>query len=620
MPTKSKEQQKKEGPQKGRRIIPKRLLSGVGADLEDIILKGKQFYAIVDMAVESAPISRTIEGASTIELGVHDPNKRLIRHPMFESPRDKPVKLELDDLNFMYVKMAKAGKTTTLTFEDREIHWLRRFRGPKKAFRGRTTRAEFVLSLIRAIRQHKIPVVIPELHKKQPQRSIDNIRDHRGSEADTDNQSGQIGLGQADLGQITVKRTQADLGQLHVIDVVLDTGMSMGANVKVLTSSIMVITQESVARNLTGGHLDSVGPFQQRPSMGWPASGDIATDAKGYFAAAIREDRSNPGQSLGDLCFAVQVGASPSLYSEWEAEAKNTLRTYLGGQGVGGFGTTATQTVIKPYAFEVKKDEDYWEAIKRLAKEVRWRAFFVGGVFFFIAEEDLYRGKVHLQINEESQGIDNIDFDFDAGKEVTEVTVTAHAKRWGVPPGMVVRIGGMGPANGKYLVSTVASSLLPGDADLVTITLKKPTHSTKEPAPETETNTLNVAGTPTGNDAVDAMLAEADRIDALKSRYLWGGGHGASSSANGPWDCSGAVSRLLDVGGFLRTPVTSGVFASMYEGGVGEAFTIFGNADHVFVRFGDRYWGTSSENPGGGPGWHSARDTGGFSASHPKGT
>jgi len=614
--TKSKEQSKKEGPQKGRQIIPKRLLSGVGADLEDIILRGKGFRAVVDMAVESAPITRTIDGASTIELGVHDPRRRLIRHPMFESPREKPVKLELDDLNFLYVKMAKSGKTTTLTFEDQEIHWLRRFRGPKKAFRGRTTRAEFILSLIRAVRRHKIPVVIPELHKTQP---LESIKEHNQSESEVDTQAGRAGLGSNDVGQIQVKKTDASLAQIHVIDVVLDTGMSMGVNFKVLVASIMTITQESAATNINIGSA-GVGPFSQEPGtwgQDFPgASNDIVECSKGFFMVATREDNANPGQSLSSLCQAVQKSADGSLYAEWEKEAKNTVTTYLGGASV-----TTTQTTIKPYAFEVKKDEDYWEAIKRLANEVNWRAFFVGGVFFFIAEEDLYRGKVHLQINEESQGIDNIDFDADDGKAVIEMTVTAHAKRWGVPPGMVVRVGGMGPANGRFLVSTMEGSLLPGDGDLVTITLKKPTHSTPEPAPETETNTLGASeGSATGNDAVDAMLAEADRIDGLQSGYQWGGGHGASTSANGPWDCSGAVSRLLDVGGFLTTPVASGPMASMYQSGVGENFTIFANGGHVFVRFGDRYWGTSSENPGGGPGWHSSRDTGGYSARHPGGT
>ena len=51
--------------------------------------------------------------------------------------------------------------------------------------------------------------------------------------------------------------------------------------------------------------------------------------------------------------------------------------------------------------------------------------------------------------------------------------------------------------------------------------------------------------------AVARMVAEAARIDALHLAYLWGGSHAESPTpANGPFDCSSAVSHLLQVGGF----------------------------------------------------------------------
>ena len=47
------------------------------------------------------------------------------------------------------------------------------------------------------------------------------------------------------------------------------------------------------------------------------------------------------------------------------------------------------------------------------------------------------------------------------------------------------------------------------------------------------------------------MLGEAERLDRLHLVYVWGGSHGQSPTPpNGPFDCSSAVSHLLQVGGF----------------------------------------------------------------------
>jgi Transglycosylase SLT domain len=58
-----------------------------------------------------------------------------------------------------------------------------------------------------------------------------------------------------------------------------------------------------------------------------------------------------------------------------------------------------------------------------------------------------------------------------------------------------------------------------------------------------------VAVAPSG--ALGRMLGEAERLDRLHLVYVWGGSHGQSPTPpNGPFDCSSAVSHLLQVGGF----------------------------------------------------------------------
>ncbi|MFN8215144.1 MAG: lytic transglycosylase domain-containing protein [Solirubrobacterales bacterium] len=141
------------------------------------------------------------------------------------------------------------------------------------------------------------------------------------------------------------------------------------------------------------------------------------------------------------------------------------------------------------------------------------------------------------------------------------------------------------------------------------------------------------------NEAVARMVAEADRLSALRPRaeYVWGGSHGASPTpANGPFDCSSAVSHLLQVGGFHNPTMDTRALAGWGEPGPGRWVTIFvkpyGEQAHTFIRFaadvtpaGKRYWGTSGAvEPGHGPGWipeatFSAGYLAGFQQRHPAG-
>lgn len=115
----------------------------------------------------------------------------------------------------------------------------------------------------------------------------------------------------------------------------------------------------------------------------------------------------------------------------------------------------------------------------------------------------------------------------------------------------------------------------------------------------------------------DGVIAQMERIDRAGVSYLWGGGHGARipwSSPVSPMDCSGSVSRALGI-----APRVSGAFGSVGRPGWGKVNVLY-NDGHVLmaVKVGGtmRYWGTSGENPGGGPGWHSARDAGAYNVVH----
>ncbi len=141
------------------------------------------------------------------------------------------------------------------------------------------------------------------------------------------------------------------------------------------------------------------------------------------------------------------------------------------------------------------------------------------------------------------------------------------------------------------------------------------------------------------NDAVARMLAEAARLSAMRphTSYVWGGSHGETPTPpDGPFDCSSAVSHLLQVGGFVNPTMDTTLLHTWGEPGPGRYLTIyvkpFGPEAHTFVEFmpgiapaSERYWGTSGiAAPGKGPGFiaeplFSASYLSGFERRHPPG-
>jgi hypothetical protein len=120
------------------------------------------------------------------------------------------------------------------------------------------------------------------------------------------------------------------------------------------------------------------------------------------------------------------------------------------------------------------------------------------------------------------------------------------------------------------------------------------------------------------NEAVARMVTEAARLSAMRPHtdYVRGGSHGLSPTPpNGPFDCSSAVSHLLQVAGFHNPTMDTIALSSWGEPGPGRWVTIhvkpYEPEAHTFIEFkpgitppSERYWGTSGfVEPGHGPGW-----------------
>jgi LysM repeat protein len=117
--------------------------------------------------------------------------------------------------------------------------------------------------------------------------------------------------------------------------VIIGVGKSRGVPAYGLVIALAAAMQESGLENLTYGDRDSVGLFQQRPSVGW---GNVAQLENPTYAAELffgGPSNPNKGRTRGlldipgwqsmtvtEAAQAVQVSATPNAYAKWESDAR----------------------------------------------------------------------------------------------------------------------------------------------------------------------------------------------------------------------------------------------------------------------------------------------------------
>lgn len=131
-------------------------------------------------------------------------------------------------------------------------------------------------------------------------------------------------------GQITA----LNVDQRAHAQTIISVGRQLGVPDYGIVIALATAMQESSLRNLSWGHLDSVGLFQQRPSSGWGSPGALQDPV--YASRLFYGGPSNPnagvtrglldipgwqGMSLTVAAQAVQISAYPTAYAKWESSA-----------------------------------------------------------------------------------------------------------------------------------------------------------------------------------------------------------------------------------------------------------------------------------------------------------
>jgi hypothetical protein len=119
--------------------------------------------------------------------------------------------------------------------------------------------------------------------------------------------------------------------QIDNAKTIIAVGKGADLSKKAQKIAVMTALQESSLENIDGGDRDSVGLFQQRPSMEWGSVKDLTDPvyaAKAFYG--VDSGSPNPGltevdedmsMEPGDAAQEVQSSAYPDEYAKWESLA-----------------------------------------------------------------------------------------------------------------------------------------------------------------------------------------------------------------------------------------------------------------------------------------------------------
>lgn len=132
--------------------------------IESLRLNDAKLSLSLTALVTSLDLDETMDGASALTIVVFDPQRVVLNSPLAATASV----VTFDRVDYTLVGVEITDANLTLTFEETAVHVLRQQRGPVKANRYNTTRAQFIRSLVRQPKHYTIPFKAPEVNVKQP--------------------------------------------------------------------------------------------------------------------------------------------------------------------------------------------------------------------------------------------------------------------------------------------------------------------------------------------------------------------------------------------------------------------------------------------------------------------
>lgn len=122
------------------------------------------------------------------------------------------------------------------------------------------------------------------------------------------------------------------LDQMRNAATIAAVGIRRNLPDQAITIALATALQESKLENLSGGDRDSIGLFQQRPSMGWGTPKQIADPryAAGKFYSALMHVSGWQHMTVTKAAQSVQRSGHPDAYQKWTDEAGVLSHALLG--------------------------------------------------------------------------------------------------------------------------------------------------------------------------------------------------------------------------------------------------------------------------------------------------
>ncbi|EJD35298.1 hypothetical protein AURDEDRAFT_117414 [Auricularia subglabra TFB-10046 SS5] len=122
-----------------------------------------------------------------------------------------------------------------------------------------------------------------------------------------------------------------------VVNAIYLAGVAQNVNMAVMQATYETCMQETRCNNISCGDQDSVGVFQQRPSMGWGSVEqimDVTYSTNQFLAQAIPFSANNPGASPDGIAQGVQRAEAGNLYAQHIETANQLIQQAAAATGV----------------------------------------------------------------------------------------------------------------------------------------------------------------------------------------------------------------------------------------------------------------------------------------------
>jgi hypothetical protein len=522
----------------------------------------------VDIAVAVTKIDTedTIDGSSTLTITLVDTNWRLLDSGFFDPDDDgrpDPIDVNYPQGSRFWWRLANtdvsSDHTITLTFIERVVAYLMHHKGVKKASRASMTRAQFIKSLADEVQAIKIDFRCHDLKVTQkiaPSAPVEpTLRlplDDAGKPVDVPVQRKPDKDKKADKdpgiaygADIKIKGIKADKGQIDQINRSLGQADKDNAGRKARKSLVVAAIGESSFRAIRNqGNPPSRywGVFQG--SMDIFKIDDTEKEAhyflvggKGYQGGgAIYLAKANPGMSPGAIATRVEgSGEDPSFYDvcppggNYNAgeEADAILAEYGAGGGGSGAGGPGGTTYRKQFNFSRDKGEDSWEAMTRLAGDVKWPLFADGNRLYFDPDTTLIDQKPSALLHRDDPLVVSFSYTVALRKFATEMSLTLICDPDAYRAGEVFKLVNFGMASkGKYKGKWLITDITRDRAEITSdFTLRQPITPSLETAAE--------LGTRSSSGGAGNVVTMAPGITPSAVTTSGGGAYGAGRSYGG---------------------------------------------------------------------------------------